>query len=75
MGLPEGEFWVKVIEVPVRSLTCRVCRVGPRYLSAVKKRGKQNLYLGICGGLNIGVQVVIKGGETNLHAHPGNSML
>jgi mannose-6-phosphate isomerase-like protein (cupin superfamily) len=35
------------------------------------KRGKQNLHLGSCGGLNVGVQVVIKGGETNLHAHPG----
>jgi quercetin dioxygenase-like cupin family protein len=36
-----------------------------------KQRGKQNLHLGHCGGLNVGVQVVIKGGETNLHAHPG----
>ena len=36
-----------------------------------KQRGKQNLHLGSCGGLNVGVQVVIRGGETNLHAHPG----
>ncbi len=36
-----------------------------------KKHGKQNLHLGSSGGLNVGVQVVIKGGETNLHAHPG----
>src|SRR4029450_10405832 len=42
------------------------------------KRGKQNLHLGSCGGLNVGVpvaikggEVVMKGGETNLHARPG----
>jgi mannose-6-phosphate isomerase-like protein (cupin superfamily) len=34
------------------------------------KRGKRNLHLGSSGGLNVGVQVVIRGGETNLHAHP-----
>jgi mannose-6-phosphate isomerase-like protein (cupin superfamily) len=37
-----------------------------------KQRGKQNLHMGSCGGLNIGVQTVLRGGETNLHAHPGS---
>ena len=37
-----------------------------------KQRGKQNLHMGSCGGLNVGVQVVLKGGETNSHAHPGS---
>ncbi|HWP57030.1 MAG TPA: cupin domain-containing protein [Candidatus Acidoferrales bacterium] len=37
-----------------------------------KQRGKQNLHMGSCGGLNVGVQVCLKGGETNLHAHPGS---
>jgi mannose-6-phosphate isomerase-like protein (cupin superfamily) len=40
-----------------------------------KQRGKQNLHMGSVGGLNIGVQVVLRGGETNLHAHPGSESL
>ncbi|MEX2430934.1 MAG: hypothetical protein WD645_03335, partial [Dehalococcoidia bacterium] len=34
-------------------------------------RGKQSVQLGRAGGLNFGIQVVKRGGETNLHAHTG----